>query len=121
MVKKISNKITLSSRIASKIDYKIYLLEVKNEDLNIQSQMTVLARWVVLPGTKLNFRQSGLPILSQRDSSIGLVGVETRDHLDALDDGAHRVAEGATCASVVANLKSDCFSNGFRTNTNMLI
>ena len=72
------------------------------KSLKIQSQVTILARRIIC--SKLNFRQSRLPIFGQRNSSIGFVGVETRDHLDALDDGADRVAEGAARASVVVHL-----------------
>lgn len=55
--------------------------------------------------SKLDFGKSRLPIFSQGDTPIGLVSVETWDHLDALDDGANRVAKSASGARVIVNLK----------------
>ncbi len=46
-----------------------------------------------------------LPILPQGNAPLGLVQVLPGHHLDALDDGADRVAEGAAGTGVVQDLE----------------
>ncbi len=64
-------------------------------------QMTVLTDAL----GQLHVGQSGLPILFQVDSPLGHILVGARNHLDAFDDGADGVAQGASSAQVFAYLR----------------
>ena len=63
-----------------------------------------MAGGIVLPGSQLQFRQPRSPALNQGHATIGFVEVRPGHHLDALDDGADGVAEGAPGAVVVVHL-----------------
>ena len=73
-------------------------------NLNFRSQVSILTGGIVLPGSQLQLRQPWSPALFQGHATVGLVQVLAFHHLDALDDGADRVAERAAGAVVVVHL-----------------
>ena len=85
-------------------DDPIHNNEIKS--VVIQSEMTILTGPKFFFHSKLDFGKSRCPIFGQGNTPIRFVSVETRDHLDALDDGADRVAESAPCAGVIVNLET---------------
>ena len=69
-----------------------------------EGQVSVLASALVLRLADLELWQPRLPVLAEFDPALGQVQVLPLHHLDALDDRADGVAEGAPGASVVLHL-----------------
>ena len=76
----------------------------------LHGEVSILAGHHVGGLPDLHLRQPWGPVLVQRDPPGRRVQVLPGDHLDALDDGADGVAEGAAGAGVVLHLekKFDC-------------
>ena len=63
--------------------------------------MTVLSGARIARNSSQLDVESRLPIVAKGDAALRLVNVSPRNHLDALDNGAHRVAQRASRAVLV--------------------